>query len=257
MTTANTPTKAPLPPEPGRFRLPDIPERAPDEKMTSYDHLHRFGMANSVAVYLGNPDTTLVEADRWIVAAPGTYRELARYPDLLVAFDVDPELYRASNGYIISEQGKPPDFVLEVASESTGSIDVNEKRDDYARLGILEYWRFDATGQYHGARLAGDRLVDGVYVPIRIDRLADDVLQGHSAALNLLLRSDNGVLGWYDPATEEHIATFESERERADREWAARMLEQEARMRERAAREQAEARVRELEAQLQRLHGDY
>ena len=35
--------------------------------------------------------------------------------------------------------------------------------------------------------------------------------------------------------------TTESERERADREWAARMLEQEARMRERAAREQAEA----------------
>ena len=252
MTTANTPTKAPLPPEPGRFRLPDIPQREPDE-VTSQTQLTDTGHAHHVAMHLGNPETTLVTADRWIIAAPGTFRELARYPDLLVAFDVDPELYRASNGYIISEQGKPPDFVLEVASESTGDTDTGAKRIDYARLGIAEYWRFDETGEYHGARLAGDRLVDGVYVPIQIDRLADDVLQGHSAALNLLLRWDSGALGWYDPATEEHIATFESERERADREWAARMLEQEARMRERAAREQAEARVRELEAQLQQL----
>ena len=279
MTTANTHTKTP--PGSGRFRLPDIPERAPDEKMTSYDHLHRYGMANSIAVHVGNPETTLVEADRWIVAAPGTYRDLARYPDLLVAFDVDPALYRASNGYIISEQGKPPDFVLEVASESTGSTDTGAKRDDYAKLGIPEYWRFDATGQYHGARLAGDRLVNGVYVPIQIDQLPDNVLQGHSPALNLLLRWESGVLGLYDPATEEHIATFESERTRADREQAGRMQADAARMLERAAREQAEARagderaarlqeraarlqeraarlqaeaqMRELQAQLQRL----
>ena len=97
MTTANVNTahaKTPLP-EPARFRLPDIPQREPDE-VTSYDHLHRFGMAHSLAVHLGNPDTTLVEADRWITAAPGAYRELACYPDLLVAFDADAALYKAS-----------------------------------------------------------------------------------------------------------------------------------------------------------------
>ena len=37
----------------------------------------------------------------------------SHYPDLLVAFDVDPAAYEASNGYVIAEQGKPPDFVLE------------------------------------------------------------------------------------------------------------------------------------------------
>ena len=253
MTTVNTYTKTPE--APGQFRLPDIPQREPDE-VTSQEQLTDTGHAHHLAMHLGNLDTTLVTGDRWIVAAPGTYRELARYPDLLVAFDIDPALYKASNGYIISEQGKPPDFVLEVASESTGSTDTGPKRDDYARLGIPEYWRFDATGEYHGARLAGDRLVDGVYVPVQIDWLADGVLQGHSPALNLLLRWERGVLGWYDPATEEHIATFESERAermraevRADRELAARLQEQ-------AAREQAEARVRELEAQLQRLRGE-
>ena len=263
MTTANTHTQTPPQPA-GRFRLPDIPQREPDE-VTSHEQLTDTGHAHHLAMHLDNLDTTLVTADRWIIAAPGTYHELARYPDLLVAFDVDPELYRASNGYIISEQGKPPDFVLEVASESTGATDTGPKRDDYAKLGIPEYWRFDKTGEHHGAKLAGDRLVDGVYVPIQIDQLSENVFQGYSPALNLLLRWESGVLGLYDPATEEHIATFESERTRADREQAGRMQADAARMLERAAREQAEAareqaeaerdaiaaRVRELEAQLQ------
>ena len=259
MTTANVnTTHAKTPPpetETGRFRLPDIPPREPDE-VTSQTQLTDTGHAHHLAMHLGNLDTTLVTGDRWIIAAPGTFRELARYPDLLVAFDVDPALYKASNGYIISEQGKPPDFVLEVASESTGSIDVNEKRDDYAKLGVLEYWRFDETGQYHGARLAGERLENGVYRPIPIDELTADILQGYSRALNLLLRWDSGALGWHHPTTELHIATFESERARADREWAARMLERQARLREREARLRAEAQVQELEEQLKRLRGE-
>ena len=81
MTTANTPTKAPLPPVPGRFRLPDIPERAPDEKITGYDHLHRFGMANSVAVYLGNPDTTRSPTATTQVAQ--TFLSVSKPPALL------------------------------------------------------------------------------------------------------------------------------------------------------------------------------
>ena len=52
----------------------------------------------------------------------------SRYPDLLVSFDADPIAYYRSNGYIISEQGKPPDFVLEIASASTGKVDVTDKR---------------------------------------------------------------------------------------------------------------------------------
>ena len=95
----------------------------------------------------------------------------ARYPDLLVAFEVDPQAYEASNGYVASEQGKPPDFVLEVASESTAEADLNEKRDYYAMIGVGEYWRFDKTGRHHGAKLAGERLVNGEYQPIDIEEL--------------------------------------------------------------------------------------
>ena len=237
-------------PEPAEaFRLPDIPERDPDE-VTQFDQLFRTGLSHALAVHLGNLETTLVEADRWIVVAPGTFRELARYPDLLVALGVDPAIYEANNGYVVSEQGKPPDFVLEVASSSTANTDTGAKRVDYARLGILEYWRFDRTGEFHGGRLAGDRLVEGEYQPIPIAELDDGVLQGYSAVLDLHLRWDDGQLAWYDPATGEHIATFDSERERADSEREARMQEREARITAEAGREAAEARVRELEARL-------
>ena len=218
-----------------RFRLPDPPE-CPEDKMTSFDHLTINGNAHYLALHLGRPETTLVAGDRYLVVRPTRNLAGSRYPDLLVAFGVDPELYRESNGYIIAEQGKPPDFVLEVASESTGGVDVGAKREDYAALGIAEYWRFDETetGRYHGTRLAGDRLVDGEYVPVPLDELPDGSLQGYSGVLNLVLRWVNGALVFYDPATEQRIATFEDERARADA---------------------AEARVQELEERLRQQGG--
>ena len=240
-TTKPTTTTAP-----GRFRLPDPPERQDDEKKSAVDHLHQPGNTHHLLQHLGNPDTTLVTAECYITMMPerrlpsGRTR---RVPDLLIAFDVDPALYREDNGYIVQTQGKAPDFVLEVASRSTGSEDIGPKRDDYAALGILEYWRFDETGEFHGTKLAGDRLVDGANQPIPIDELDEEVLQGYSAALNLILRWERGQLGWYDPRTEQHIATFQSEHE-------ARIAAEAELRAEREAREAAEARIRELEARL-------
>ena len=144
--------------------------------MTSYDHLHKLGNSHHLIQRFGNPETTLVEAERWIIAHPDADRSRARRPDLLIAFGVDPEAYEASNGYVISEQGKPPDFVMEIASESTARTDVVEKRVEYAGLGIPEYWRFDETGEHHGARLGGDRLVNGRYEPMPIHDLPDGSL---------------------------------------------------------------------------------
>ena len=249
MTTPDTFVKAPPPPD--RFRLPDIPEREPDEA-TQYDQLFKTGRSYFLAVHLGNPETTLVEADRWIIAEPGTFRDLARYPDLLVAFDVDPELYEASNGYIVSEQGKGPDFVLEVASPSTASTDTGAKIDDYAALRVLEYWLFDKTGEHHGTRLAGYRLVDGEYVSIDIEELTDGSLQGYSAALGLNLRWEAGDLIFYDPATNRPILTYEDQQSRADAEQSRADAEQ-ARADTAEAELAAErARVRELEERLRR-----
>ena len=254
MTTATVLTRAydhdhaKKAPPPGviPFRLPDPPERCQDEKMTSAKHLSLTGLAHYLAVHLGNPETTIVSADLYIILAPTPNMAGSRYPDLLVAFDANPEAYYRSNGYIISEQGKPPDLVLEIASPSTGRIDVTDKRDDYAANGIIEYWRFDETGRHHGARLAGDRLVNGRYVPIPITEVGDNTLQGRSGVLNLDFRWTQGRLGLYVPETGRHITTLAAER-------AARRRERAARLHERAARLRAEARIRELEETLRRL----
>ena len=226
--SSNTPTQV-------RFRLPEPPERHPDEA-TSFDHVYEFGSPLHLKRHFGRPESTLVKADKWIAAYPG-YQPLRR-PDLLIAFDVDPQLYYEQNGYVISDQGKLPDFVLEVASPSTAQVDTVQKRQEYAELGIREYWRFDHTGRSHGTRLAGDRLVGSRYEPIAIVELSPEVLQGESEALGLWLCWDHSTLGWYDPKTGQHIPTFDTERE-------ARIAAQEARI-------AAEARVRELETELRR-----
>ena len=228
-----------------KFRLPEPPERNPDE-VTSHRYVHLSGNPHFLAQHFAKPETTIVSAELFVVAQRGA--RLRRVPDLLIAFDVDPELYYEQNGYVISDQGKPPDFILEVASPSTAKIDTVDQREDYAALGISEYWRFDHTGESHGTRLAGDRLVEGRYEPIEIVELEADVLQGESAALKLRLRWDHGELGWIDPATGRHIPTFDDERE-------GRLAEREGRIAAEAAQRAAEARVRELEAELRRREG--
>ena len=224
---------------PDQCRLPDPPEREPDERAANFDAMHRLGSAHYLSKHFGHPESTLVTADLYITMRPerrlpsGATR---RAPDLMIAFNVDPEGYRARNGYVIEEQGKAPDFVLEVASASTAADDIGPKRDDYEALGIREYWRFSENSGNRGARLSGDRLVGGVYAPVDVEELPDGAVQGYSQALDLRLRWEEGILGWFDPATDRHIPTVGSERDRAERAEARARI--------------AEARIRELEAEL-------
>ena len=151
MTTPDT-TFAGTPELQERIVFPDPPED-PNDKMTSFDQLTITGTAHSLIVHLGNRETTLVAGEHYLALAPTQSLAGVRYPDLLVAFGVNPEAYHRSNAYVISEQGKPPDLVMEVVSPSSGRTDRIEKRVDYARLGIGEYWRFDENGRSADERL--------------------------------------------------------------------------------------------------------
>ena len=153
--------------------------------------------------------------EQYLALTPTRNLAGVRYPDLLVAFGVDPVLHEESNAYVIAEQGKPPDFVLEIASRSTGHIDTGRSGEITPLWVSRSTGRFDetATGQYHGARLAGEQLVDGEYVAIDIVELSDGSLQGYSAVLGLYLRWVDGELVFYDPGTERPIATLADERE--------------------------------------------
>ena len=242
MTTRHS--KAAKPESESRFVLPDPPEREPED-MTSVQHLGENGNLHHLIQYLGNPDTTIVSGERYVVPQPATPSDQRISPDMLVSFHADPALYRQDNAYVISRQGKPPDLVMEIASRRTGRQDVENKPARYAALGIPEYWRFDENGEFHGTRLAGDRLVEDRYEPIPIEEVSDGVLQGYSAVLNLHLRWERGNLRWHDPETGQEIPTFQQERE-------GRLAEREARLAEEEGRLTAEARVRELEAELAR-----
>ena len=273
MTTAQTAQTAKTVKTRRPIAFPYPPERRPED-MTSFKQLALTGSAHYVAEHLGRPETTIVTGERYIAIIPvremrRTMRGL-RYPDLLVAFDVDPDAFNRSNAYVIREQGKPPDFVLEIASPSSRRRDLVDKRAAYAWLGIPEYWRFDELAEHPHPKLAGDRLEGDRYRPLPIEHLPDGVAQGYSPVLDLHLRWEGGRLVWHDPATGRPIASLAEERARADAERGTRILAEElARSEAARARTEQEARVlaeeraradreyaRELEAELRRLRGE-
>ena len=239
-------TTKPVTPVPDAGEIIKFPD-APPEEMTAYHHVNFPGYPGFLALHFGNPETTVILSEIAAALFPTANRDGVRYPDLLISFNANPAAVIPRNGYLIPEQGKPPDFVLEVASASTGRIDETYKRRHYARMRIPEYWRFDHTGgEYHSAHLAGDRLVDGEYQPITIHRTIEGHYWGHSVALNLDLCWEEGVLRWYDPVAGSYLVTIPEERQ-------ARIAEREKRIAAEARTAEAEARARQLEEELRRL----
>ena len=235
-------------------RLPDPPE--PTDAMQQLPHISRAYVVLEDH-YRQRPDV-LVAGDGYLCYDANDLRGAPR-PDCLVAFGVaiPPEDIVDANGYMISEVGKPPDFVLEVASESTGRRDYTLKRDVYAAYEVREQWRFDHTGGlYHDAPLAGDRLVDGVYVPIPVVTGPEGILSGYSEALDLELHWDRGDLRFWDVATGEYLPDLteaKTQRNEAKAQRNAAIAQRDA---ETEARQAAEERVRQLEAELRRLRSD-
>ncbi len=195
-----------------------FPEYPPRGDMNNPFFLHEPSHMRSLAIHFGRDETTFVMSEV-PVSTSATIRREHRRPDLMVAFDCDRELLISQNGYSIVTQGKPPDFVLEVASESTGEVDYTEKRDEYESYGIPEYWRFDSSGgDYHDAALAGDRLVDGRYEPIEIQMMDGLNRRGYSAVLDLWLCWEDQRLRLFDAKAGAYLRTHDEEYDRAELE---------------------------------------
>ena len=153
-------------------------------------------------------------------------------PDIYLAFGVDARAITPRRLYLPWEVGKPPDFALEVASESTGAADVNRKPGIYAAIGVPEYWRFDPSGgEYHDAPLSGGLLVGGAYRPVALTTEPDGVLKGYSPLLELSLAWDEGWPRLYDPAAGTYLEGWrEVWRSRLDAETRALAAEAEAQL---------------------------
>ena len=208
-----------------------FPERPPRKDMQNWIHIGLPGLLGALVQHLGNRDTTIA------ICEPALGWSLSQrtgllYPDLLVAFNADRAHAFARLGYAMDVQGKPPNFVLEVASVNTALNDYTTKREGYAAFGVPEYWRFDPTGgDRYPVGLAGDRLVDAEYQPITVAQATEGIYRGHSEALNLDLCWEHGQMRWFDPVAQRYLLTHDDEAE---------------------GRIAAEARVRQLEEELRR-----
>ncbi|MCY3544781.1 MAG: Uma2 family endonuclease [Chloroflexi bacterium] len=160
--------------------------------------------------------------------------------------------HKRNSWFTWREGDRQPNFVLEIASESTWRWDASGKRDIYARIGVDEYWRFDPTGECFSPPLIGERLVNGEYRPIDVTD-DDGILRGRSDVLSLdICVRDELELRLYDPVRGEWLMYYQEAQDALQAKGKALQAERQALQAERAAREAAESRIRELEAQLTR-----
>ncbi len=170
-------------------------------------------------------------------------------PDVQVVLGVPGGVPRSS--YKVWEEGKAPDFVLEVASPSTERRDALLKAQQYARIGVREYWRLDPEGSLMSSPLERYEARGGVS-----GRPATELRGGRrrtlrSAVLGLELRSarQSGatVLVFRDPATgHEFDGALAQSEERASAEARGR----------RAAEERANAEAQRANAEAQRADAE-
>ena len=177
-------------------------------------------------------------------------------PDVFVVFGVR-NVERSS--YRLWEEGKGPDFVLEITSRATWREDQRKKRELYRRLGVREYWQYDPTRDYLEPPLQGSELVEGAYERLPEREMADGTLALRSEVLGLELRLTGRRLRFHDPQSGEDLPDLaetgdrlieaEGQRRKAEdrRREAEARVEQEAaaRRQEAAARQAAETRVQQ------------
>ncbi len=209
------------------------------------------------AHFTGDPFVT-VAARLLVFYVPGDRRRHV-LPDLMVVRGV---ARRDRPNYLVWEEGKGPDVVLEVTTPATRAEDTEEKFRLYRDVLLVpEYYLFDPDGDTLDPPLQGYLLQNGGYQPVEAagGRLA-------SAALGLELAADGGRLRFYDaaagkwlPTPEELAAKAAADRERAELEghWAriaaqqaeaARALARAGQAQAEASQAQAEARQRQAEA---------
>ena len=220
-----------------------------DGKPMAETDMHRDLMVDMIWTlrnrYQDHPDV-YVSGDLLMYYEEGNPRKSVA-PDVFVVFGVEKKQRRT---YLMWDEGKGPDFVLELASKNTYQRDLTAKKDLYAHvLRVKEYYIHDPEGLYLRPSLRGFRLVDGVYEEIHPvnNRFACETL-------GLELGEQVNGLKLYDPETQSWVMTPEEKAEaRASQELQARQ-QAEAKVQQAEARAQRELQARqEAEAELARL----
>jgi colicin import membrane protein len=181
-------------------------------------------------------------------------------PDIAVIFGAEKKGTR--NEFKVAEEGVRPILILEVTSDSTRRVDLNEKRLHYALAGVPFYYIVDrGTPARPSLTLKGYRLSpsEPEYEPLVPDERGWFWLE----PLELWLgKVGDRQIGCYDQAG-NLIEDYQGLRDSRLAEVAARaeaeaLAEAEAKARAEAEMraEQAEAKLQALEAELRRLRGE-
>jgi Uma2 family endonuclease len=167
-------------------------------------------------------------------------------PDVFVVRGVPSHLHHLRDNFLIWEEGRAPQVVIELTSKSTRNEDITTKFALYRDvLKVKEYFLFDPRAEYLDPPLKGYRLRGGKYVSIKAaaGRLP-------SRLLGLHLERDGRDLRLWNPATGQWLPTPDEARQEADE---ARQEADEARQQADEARQRAEAEVERLRRENEEL----
>jgi Uma2 family endonuclease len=142
-------------------------------------------------------------------------------PDVLVVKGLQP--YDRDH-YLLWKEGRPPQVVIEVTSQSTREEDLYDKLEIYRdRIRVPEYFLFDPRGEYLDPALQGYRLSGGQYEPIAMvaGRVASQELELHLEQHQQRLRFFNPATGVWIPTVQEAHRAAEAEAERLRHELAS------------------------------------
>jgi Uma2 family endonuclease len=149
--------------------------------------------------------------------------------------------------YLLWEEGRGPQVVIELTSSSTRNEDRTKKLTLYRdTLKVREYFLFDPFGDYLQPPLQGYRLRGGAYRPIR----ATPEGRLPSQVLGLQLERAGADLRLFDPATGAWLPTPQEETQQARQH--AQQAEQ-ARVQAERARDRAEQVLQQVQQTLEQF----
>jgi Uma2 family endonuclease len=211
--------------------------------------LHRelmFDLIHRIQDWFSADPLTYVSGNLLIFYEPGNKRKHVA-PDVFAVHGV-PKRKRLY--YLMWEEGKGPDAVIEVTSKTTRREDMNKKFKLYRDvLRVQEYMMYDPTGDYLKPNLQGYSLIGADYVPIQ---LIDGRLP--SAVLGLHLEPAGQALKLFNPATGQVILSpLERSEQARERSEQARERSEQARERSEQARERSEQALQQKAAEAEEL----
>ncbi|HEV3261183.1 MAG TPA: Uma2 family endonuclease [Gemmataceae bacterium] len=209
-----------------------------DGKPLAETPVHRDNLLGTIELlrtwFAGEPEV-YISGNMFVYYVEGNPRKHV-VPDVFVVRGV---ARRDRDYYLVWEERKGPEFIVEMTSRSTRREDMEGKFHLYQDvLKVSEYFLFDPRAEYLDPRLRGYRLQRGRYGLIR-------PVKGRlpSKVLGLHLEANGQELRLYDPATGQWVPTARESLAQAE----------EVLLREAAARQEAEAEVERLRRELDAL----